>query len=129
VQVGVWVHSRQSHGEASARDPVCGMSVDPSAPVATRVRECQTYYFCSLRCAERFDRRKDPADMHEDPEGESVEPICSMRVDPRTAPQCVGAGNVTYYFCSEGCRTTFLKGSNSPSGPQRIELGRKRSHE
>jgi hypothetical protein len=129
VLVGVWVLSRQSQGEAITRDPVCGMSVDPSAPVATRVREGQTYYFCSLRCAERFDRREDAAEMHEDPEGESVDPICSMRVDPRTAPQCVGTDNVTYYFCSEGCRTTFLEASNGPSGSQRIELGRKPSHE
>jgi len=127
--VGVWVLSRQSRDDASARDPICGMTVDLSAPVATRSRDGQTFYFCSLRCAERFDRHEDPAQMDEDPDGEHVDPVCSMRVNATTAPHCVGADNVTYYFCSEGCRTAFLEGSSAPPGSQQIELGRKPSHE
>jgi uncharacterized protein len=43
-------------GTRSARDPICGMTIDVSAPVATRERDGTRYYFCSPRCAERFDQ-------------------------------------------------------------------------
>jgi uncharacterized membrane protein YraQ (UPF0718 family)/YHS domain-containing protein len=43
-------------GTRSARDPICGMTVDISAPVAVRDRDGTRYYFCSPRCAERFDQ-------------------------------------------------------------------------
>ncbi len=36
------------------KDPVCGMMVDPQKPAAKRVYQGKTYYFCSARCAERF---------------------------------------------------------------------------
>jgi Cu+-exporting ATPase len=39
-----------------AQDPVCGMSVDPTKPAATRQHGGKTYHFCSLRCAERFEK-------------------------------------------------------------------------
>jgi YHS domain-containing protein/copper chaperone CopZ len=41
-----------------ARDPVCGMTVEPSSAAAERVHEGQTFYFCAKGCAERFE--KDP---------------------------------------------------------------------
>ena len=37
-----------------AKDPVCGMSVDPTAAAAIRVHRERTYFFCSIRCAEKF---------------------------------------------------------------------------
>jgi len=41
-------------GPPKAKDPVCGMSVDPSK-VADQVEHSgKAYYFCSKRCAERF---------------------------------------------------------------------------
>src|SRR5579883_1430277 len=42
---------------ASVRDPVCGMEIDPSTAAAVRVVAETTYYFCSTRCAEQFDRQ------------------------------------------------------------------------
>ena len=42
-----------------AKDPVCGMSVDPAKPAGSHLHEGKTYYFCSPRCAERF--AKEPA--------------------------------------------------------------------
>ncbi len=42
---------------ASARDPICGMEVTPSTAAAVRVVAETTYYFCSRRCAEQFDRQ------------------------------------------------------------------------
>ena len=42
-----------------AVDPVCGMSVEPDEAEAAWEHEGTTYYFCSLRCFERF--RVDPS--------------------------------------------------------------------
>jgi P-type Cu+ transporter len=38
------------------KDPVCGMNVDPQRPAGKVDHGGKTYYFCSLRCAERFKR-------------------------------------------------------------------------
>lgn len=40
------------------KDPVCGMMVEPAKAAGKVVREGKTYFFCSKRCAERFE--KDP---------------------------------------------------------------------
>jgi Cu+-exporting ATPase len=54
-----------SHSDASpdgggaARDPVCGMSVNPATAAGQAQHAGQTYYFCSRHCAERF--TADPA--------------------------------------------------------------------
>lgn len=49
------------HAEASegAKDPVCGMTVNPAGAPATREYEGKTYFFCNPGCAETFD--KNPA--------------------------------------------------------------------
>lgn len=45
---------------ALAKDPVCGMNVDPEV-VHTRKSEykSKTYYFCSPGCKEAFDKEPD----------------------------------------------------------------------
>ena len=115
----------------SARDPVCGMTVDLTAPVATRERHGETFYFCSLRCAERFDASATlppTPTMREDPHGDALDPVCGMTVNSASAPSAVGSDGTTYYFCGEGCRSTFVT-SPAPGVGQRLELGRKPSHE
>jgi Cu+-exporting ATPase len=42
-----------------ARDPVCGMMVDPATAKHRAAHGGRTYYFCSAGCAEKF--RRDPA--------------------------------------------------------------------
>jgi len=37
-----------------AKDPVCGMMVDPQKAATRREHEGNTYFFCSARCGERF---------------------------------------------------------------------------
>lgn len=39
---------------ATATDPVCGMRVDPARAAGSFEYEGQTYYFCGLKCVERF---------------------------------------------------------------------------
>lgn len=38
------------------KDPVCGMLVDPQKPAAKAEHAGRMYYFCSKRCAERFEK-------------------------------------------------------------------------
>jgi YHS domain-containing protein len=37
-----------------AKDPVCGMEVDPKDAAATLEYQGKTYYFCSQDCADSF---------------------------------------------------------------------------
>lgn len=41
-------------GPPKAKDPVCGMTVDPAKAAGNVEHKGKTYYFCSKRCAERF---------------------------------------------------------------------------
>src|SRR5205085_10933588 len=41
-------------GPPKAKDPVCGMSVDPAKAAGKVEHQGKAYYFCSKRCAERF---------------------------------------------------------------------------
>ena len=59
VLVTLWFLARNSrHSTSVATDPICGMAVNTSAPGAKRHLEHVDYYFCSPRCAERFDQRQ-----------------------------------------------------------------------
>lgn len=39
-----------------AKDPVCGMDVDPRTAAATAEYQGQTYYFCAPGCKRAFER-------------------------------------------------------------------------
>lgn len=39
-----------------AKDPVCGMDVDPKTATATSQYLGQTYHFCSSGCQQKFDQ-------------------------------------------------------------------------
>lgn len=41
-----------------AKDPICGMEVDPKRAAGTSTHEGMTFYFCSPGCKRTFD--KDP---------------------------------------------------------------------
>ena len=38
-----------------------------------------------------------------------VDPVCGMSVNPETAGLFATVKGQTYYFCAEGCRTSFVK--------------------
>ena len=67
--------------ETTARDPVCGMSVECADASHTARHEGQTFYFCCARCRERF------AEAPEDFLGER----------PRPAPEPAPEGSL--YIC------------------------------
>ena len=43
--------------EAKAKDPVCGMEVDPATAAGQSTHDGKTYYFCSEVCKQKFDAR------------------------------------------------------------------------
>lgn len=53
-----------------AKDPVCGMDVDPKQAAGKSDYQGQTYYFCSAGCKKAFD--KEPAQYAGKAEGHSV---------------------------------------------------------
>src|SRR5262249_15562754 len=98
-------------GEA-ARDPVCGMSVDPARTPHHHVRDGITYHFCGARCVERFvtDPERFLAGSATAPAPVAVEytcpmhpeivrpgpgtcPICGMTLEPRTVSLVAEASN------------------------------------
>ena len=46
--------SRNTTSEPLAKDPVCGMTVDPRKATDSFDYNGQTYYFCSTSCLEKF---------------------------------------------------------------------------
>lgn len=48
-------HGNTAPGD-DAKDPVCGMTVDPKNAAAAAVRGGSTYYFCSISCRDKFEQ-------------------------------------------------------------------------
>ena len=82
-----------AHGDLSSgvKDPVCGMTVDPSATEHRHSHDGLTYYFCCSHCAERF--RTDPntylAKTIEEPAADGGMYMCPM--DPEVSSDKPGA--------------------------------------
>jgi P-type Cu+ transporter len=71
-------------GPPKARDPVCGMSVDPTKAAGKVEHKGEVYHFCSKRCAERF--RQDPEKFLAAPGTAGIEHAhAHSRVHPHTA--------------------------------------------
>ncbi len=41
--------------KVAVKDPVCGMIIDPDSAAGQTEYKGQTYYFCGLKCKEKFD--------------------------------------------------------------------------
>jgi len=50
------VSGPENPGAATARDPVCGMTVDPATAPTSQARGAD-YHFCCERCKAAFDRK------------------------------------------------------------------------
>ncbi|MCA1813512.1 MAG: heavy metal translocating P-type ATPase, partial [Halobacteriales archaeon] len=86
-----------------ARDPVCGMVVDPASALSAE-RDGVTYHFCNPGCRATFLGESPPA-LH----GTATDPVCGMQV--RIAPDALQATvrGPTYYFCSQACLRQFTE--------------------
>src|SRR5690349_19144886 len=60
-------------GPPKAKDPVCGMSVEPAKAAGKVEHNRKAYYFCSKRCAERFSQ--DPEKFLASPGTASMEHV------------------------------------------------------
>src|SRR5579883_1639989 len=96
----------------AARDPVCGMSVEPATAKHQTRHGGATYYFCCAGCRTKFEAdpqrylNKAPAGPAKRPAG-AVDPVCGMAVNRATAKHKLVHDGAMYYFCSAGCRAKF----------------------
>ncbi|MGO4683783.1 heavy metal translocating P-type ATPase [Hyphomicrobium sp. 2TAF46] len=90
-------HEHAGDTSAKAKDPVCGMTVDPSTAKHSAEHDGKTYYFCAAGCRTKF--VADPA-RYLTPEAAKAEPVpagtiytCPMhpqirQVGPGSCPIC-----------------------------------------
>jgi P-type Cu+ transporter len=52
-------YRRIRHGDAMAKDPVCGMTVSKESAPAKEAYKGHTFYFCSDACKEKFEQSPD----------------------------------------------------------------------
>ncbi|HZD32616.1 MAG TPA: heavy metal translocating P-type ATPase, partial [Candidatus Angelobacter sp.] len=125
---------------ATHKDPVCGMTVDPSTAAASVERDSKLYHFCSKGCAVKFKADPDrylsvsykPSGMQPMVQLGGVaiqsaaklerDPVCGMNVDSAKPAAIVSHEGKTYYFCSAGCAAKFK------AAPQRYLSPRPAAH-
>jgi YHS domain-containing protein len=122
-----WLYRTRTVADSKyAKDPVCGMQVERAHAPAQRTHDHTVSYFCSDRCATRFD--SDPArystnttpagpaseshegapmNQHHAAAQTAIDPICGMTVDTATAEHTASHNGQQYYFCSAGCMKAF----------------------
>src|SRR5271169_5247113 len=106
-----------------AKDPVCGMAVDPAKARGNAQHLGVSYCFCSPGCMHRF--VSDPAKYVTDPVPAAAvhasaspvqvsparklhkDPVCGMAVDPFKAAASIEHAGQLYHFCSKGCAEKF----------------------
>jgi len=104
-------------GPAKHKDPVCGMMVDPEKSAGKVSHGDKTYYFCSKRCAERFE--KEPEKFLATPGAAGMESAAHAGHEKSAAPS-VRPADATSAATSEaatGARYTC------PMHPQIIQIG------
>jgi P-type Cu+ transporter len=86
-----------ANGVHLAKDPVCGMDVDPHAAKHRAEHTGRTYHFCSARCRERFiaepERFLAPEEARAEPVPDGTIYTCPMhpqvrQVGPGSCPIC-----------------------------------------
>ena len=86
----------------TAKDPVCGMTVDPAKTRHHAEHAGATDHFCCQGCRTKFEA--DP-DKYLPPT--TKDPVCGMTVDPAKTRHHAEHAGATYHFCCQGCRTKF----------------------
>src|SRR5271157_2139652 len=114
----------------SAKDPVCGMIVDPPQARGKARYQGETYFFCSPGCMHKFTANPakyitaegEPANgtsaAKPAPKKLEKDPVCGMSVDPAGAASSVEHEGKLYHFCSRGCAEKFQRDANQYLFPQ-----------
>jgi P-type Cu+ transporter len=118
-----------------ARDPVCGMTVEPANAAAHVENKGDTFYFCGKGCARKFVAHPEEyvrasegsapkggvsvsdSYSHSRPIGTSPaagtlrakDPVCGMNANPTNAAATRTHAGETYNFCSTRCAERFEK--------------------
>ncbi len=87
--------------DATAIDPVCGMTVERASAKHRHVHADHEYVFCAAGCKTRF--AADPASFL----GEAIDPVCGMTVDKPSCRQRAKLGEHRFWFCSPKCKQEF----------------------
>ncbi len=91
-----------------AKDPICGMDVDPAQAAATSEYNGQTYYFCAQGCKKKFDENPESY-VGADAQQEDAEPEAESGEEPETAGDTDGAGsqmlNIRGMHCASCARS------------------------
>jgi P-type Cu+ transporter len=110
------------HARETAKDPVCGMTVDPHETRHRADHAGRTYYFCSARCRERF--VVDP-EKYLAPESAAAEPVpegtiytCPMHPEIRQ----VGPGNCP--ICGMALEPVVATADSGPN-PELLDMARR----
>ncbi|MBB3593831.1 Cu+-exporting ATPase [Rhizobium sp. BK529] len=90
----------EKHPDMVARDPVCGMVVDPDAGKPAIDYEGRSYHFCSDGCRKKFEAA--PQDYLT-----AKDPVCGMNVERASAKHFLKHDGEKFYFCSAGCKAKF----------------------
>ena len=117
------VSGAEASQSPTVKDPVCGMSVDPSKARGSARYQDATYYFCSPGCmhcfvsnpakyianvASQTDANATPRPVQIAPSRRvHRDPVCGMTVDPFKAAASIEHGGQLYHFCCKGCAEKF----------------------
>jgi Cu+-exporting ATPase len=103
------------------------MRIDPKTAAETVDRAGERFYFCHPRCAQTFREQREGAPVPRRgipvravPPTESpalvTDPVCGMKIDPRTAAESVERNGERFYFCHPSCARKFRE-QGSPTAP------------
>jgi len=115
--------AQQSSFDVSRHRSHRGMAVNTSAPGATRHLEHVDYYFCSPRCAERFDQRQRTG-VIDDVAGDAMIRTEYGATLGGSRPNGAPRNGVAYYFSSEGGRCVPLGSEFSDAGHHTVRTSR-----
>ncbi|WP_417279714.1 heavy metal translocating P-type ATPase [Celeribacter sp.] len=94
-------HDHHHHAASDViRDPVCGMTVDPTAGKPHLEHGGHSYHFCSGGCRDKFAATPEAYIT-------ATDPVCGMSVDRASAAHMTKHDGERFYFCSAGCQEKF----------------------
>lgn len=111
-----------------AKDPVCGMDVDPAKAAGTSIYKGETIYFCNVNCKKKFDAEPEKY-VKETKEDTAIDPICGMTVSKAFPKGGTSEYNgKTYYFCNPVCKNKFDADPEAALHPKKeiIKIGAKK---
>ena len=103
-------NSRPEH-DGQARDPVCGMGVNPASAAGSAEHSGRTYYFCSAFCLQKFQTSPEVylSGRAEPPQAAAAEYTCPMH------PEIVQAGPGSCPICGMALEPKMIMAGEEPN--------------